>query len=176
MAQEEPESKQPPFHKHVVVSESEQTSPACVLTPALFSWRRKRNALLHERIAYLLFLLQEESKCLSGFVFLVVPSAEVSEPVWYRFNPAPQTSEKQANHHHLNQRLTGLHLPFVIFTGVFYCEKATRMFAPLPTCGAEWRSRVYPECVPLPPDPSLPQLDTTRLTLPLGRLRRPRFS
>jgi hypothetical protein len=116
MAQEEPESQQPPFHKHGVVSESEQTSPACVLTPALFSWRRKRNGLLHQRIAYLLFLLQEESKCLSGFVFLVVPSAEVSEPVWYRFNPAPQTSEKQANHHHLNQRLTGLHLPFVIFT------------------------------------------------------------
>jgi len=78
MAQEDPESRQLPFHKHAVVSESEQTPPACVLTPSLFGWRRKRNGLLHKRIAYLLFLLQEENKCLSCFDFLVVPLVAVS--------------------------------------------------------------------------------------------------
>ncbi len=60
MAQEDPESRQLPFHKHAVVSASEQTPPACVLTPLLFGWRRKRNGLLSKRIAYLSFLLQEE--------------------------------------------------------------------------------------------------------------------
>ena len=54
MAQEEPESKRLPSHKHAVVSESEQTPPARVLTPSFFSWRRKRNGLLRKRIAYLL--------------------------------------------------------------------------------------------------------------------------
>ena len=39
----------------------EKTSTACVLTPSLFGWRRKKSCLLRKRIAYLLFPLQEES-------------------------------------------------------------------------------------------------------------------
>jgi hypothetical protein len=47
MAQEDaPESRQLPFHKHGVVSESEQTPPPCVLTSSLFGWRRKSKCLL----------------------------------------------------------------------------------------------------------------------------------
>jgi len=60
VAQDEPESRQLPLHRHFVMSEPEQTPPACVPTPALFGWRRKRSCLLRKRITYLLVLLQEE--------------------------------------------------------------------------------------------------------------------
>jgi len=61
IALEEPKSRQFPLHRHGMVSEPEQTPPACVPTPALFGWRRKRSCLLRKRITYLLVLLQEES-------------------------------------------------------------------------------------------------------------------
>ena len=77
MAQENLESRHLPFHKQRMVSDSEQTPPACVLTPSLFGCRRKRTCLLRKSIAYRLFLSQEESQCLSCFVFLVVPLVAV---------------------------------------------------------------------------------------------------
>src|SRR5579863_1317732 len=60
MAHEESERRQSPLAQALCGERAEQTPPACVLTPLLFSWRRKSNGLLHNRIAYLRFLSQGE--------------------------------------------------------------------------------------------------------------------
>jgi len=61
MGEDDPESRQLPPPQALRCGRSEKTSTACVLTPSLFGWRRKKSCLLRKRIAYLLFPLQEES-------------------------------------------------------------------------------------------------------------------
>ena len=89
----------------------------------------------------------------------------------------PQASEEEPDHRHLDQCFAGEalfarnpRLNLLLRESHPYVRSTTHQ------AQAEERNRVFPERVPLPPDPSPPRLGTTQLTPARGRPHLPRSS